>query len=145
MTRSLMRHHLPLIANITVVWAVLFAVAHAYWAAGGSAGMGHPADSAGAQLYIAFVAMLGLVGAAVAWARASHSHAHQRAAVLLARVAGAALLLGVLGGSLRWITGDSLDTSGIVITLYFLIGGVLYSMLGRADRAVAPAPKSSRS
>ena len=91
-----MRRHLPLIANITVVWAVLFAVVHAYWAAGGSAGVHHPADSAGAQLYIAFVAMLGLAGAAVASARASHSPAHQRAAVPLARVAGAALLLGVL-------------------------------------------------
>jgi hypothetical protein len=140
-----MHRHLPLIANITVVWAVLFAVVHAYWAAGGSVGADPPADSAGAQLYIAFVAMLGLVGAAVAWARASHSHAHQRAAEVLARVAGAALLLGVLVGSLRWIAGDSLDTSGIVITLYFLIGGVLYSMLGRTDRAAARAPTSSRS
>ena len=58
-----MRRRLPLIANITVVWAVLFAVVHAYWAAGGSAGVHHPADSAGAQVYIAFVAMLGLAAA----------------------------------------------------------------------------------
>jgi hypothetical protein len=144
MTRALIRRRLPLIANVTAVWAVLFAVVHAYWAAGGSAGADQPADSAGAQLYIAFVAMLGLIGAAVAWGRA-HSHAHQRATVLLARVAGAALLLGVLVGGLRWIAGDSLDTTGIVITLYFLIGGVLYSMLGRADRAAARAPESSRS
>lgn len=142
MTRSRLRRHLPLIANITVAWAVLFAVVHAYWAAGGSGlGAGHPANSAGAQVYIAFVAMLGLVGAAVAWARASASHAHQRAAALLARAAGAALLLGVLVGTVRWLTGDRLDASGTVITLYFLIGGVLFSMLGRTDRAAARAPR----
>jgi hypothetical protein len=59
--------NLARVARLTTVWGVIFAVAHAYWAAGGAAGMnGDPADVTGAQGYIAFIAALGLAGAAVA-------------------------------------------------------------------------------
>jgi hypothetical protein len=55
------------VGHVTAAWGVLFAVVHAYWAAGGAAGMnGEPADTLAVQSYIAFIAVLGLVGAAVA-------------------------------------------------------------------------------
>jgi hypothetical protein len=35
-----------LLSRLTIAWAVLFAIVHFYWAAGGSAGMnGEPADA----------------------------------------------------------------------------------------------------
>jgi hypothetical protein len=126
---------LPAISVATAAWGVLFAIVHAYWAAGGSAGMDEPADSVGAQLYIAFIALLGLAGAAVALARV-RTVAHRRATMLLARMGGAVLIFGVLLGSVRWIVGDgSPDVGGILITMYFLIGGVLLSALGRGPTA----------
>jgi hypothetical protein len=132
-----MRRSLPVISDVTAAWAVLFAIVHAYWAAGGSAGMDEPADSVGAQLYIAFIALLGLAGAAVALARV-RTLAHRRATMLLARVGGAVLIFGVLLGSVRWIVGDgSPDVGGSVITIYFLIGGLLFSALGRGRTARA--------
>ena len=56
-----------LMARVTVAWALLFAAVHAYWVAGGAAGMnGEPADTPAAQSYIALITLLGLLGAAVA-------------------------------------------------------------------------------
>ena len=46
--------NLARVAQLTTVWGVIFAVVHAYWVAGGAAGMnGDPADVTGAQGYIA--------------------------------------------------------------------------------------------
>ncbi|HEX6025363.1 MAG TPA: hypothetical protein VFZ00_25445 [Solirubrobacter sp.] len=108
----------------TVAWSIVFAVIHFYWAAGGSLGMnGRPADTAGEQIYIAFIAAIGLVAAVVA------HRGHRR----LARIGGAALLAGVAAGTVRWLAqGDIGDdgAGGVVITLYFLLGGVLFTVLG---------------
>ena len=113
------------IALATVVWGVVFAIVHFYWAAD------EPDLAAGA--YIAFIAVLGLGGAAVAYGFLSGRRS--RRLLLLARLGAAALLLGVVVGIGRWIADGSLDgdgATGIVITAYFLIGGVLYAQLSRA-------------
>jgi hypothetical protein len=135
---------LSLVAKLTVAWGVLFAIVHFYWAAGGTAlGNGNVSDAAG-QAYIAFIAAVGLLGAAV-----GHGFAHEwgarlgrRRLRLLARAGGAALLLGVVIGVGRWLgdggVGDD-GVSGVVITAYFLLGAVLFSALGW--RAPTPAPR----
>src|SRR5688500_13473029 len=94
------------VARVTVAWAVLFALVHFYWAAGGAVGMnGNPADTPAAQAYIAFIAVLGIAGAAVAHGRW--------------------LAQGGLGGD---------GAAGIAIAAYFLLGGVLFTALGKAQR-----------
>lgn len=122
---------MPLTNRITVIWAVVFAVVHAYWAAGGEAGMnGEPADTLGAQLYIAFIALVGLAAGAVAYQLGRRPH--DRALLMLARAGGAALLLGVVFGTARWIGDGGLNgdgAEGVAITLYFLLGGVLFTRL----------------
>jgi hypothetical protein len=122
---------MPLTNRMTVIWAALFAAVHAYWAAGGEVGMnGEPADTAGAQIYIAFIALLGLTGGAVAAGLAAQPN--HRTLLLLARAGGAALLLGVVVGTARWVGDGGLNgdgAQGIAITLYFLLGGVLFSRL----------------
>lgn len=124
------------VAQFTAIWGVLFAVVHAYWAAGGETGMnGDPADTPAAQSYIAFIAVLGLVGAAVAAGLGRGSH--RRVLIVLARAGGAALLVGVVFGTGRWLVDWSLDgdgAAGIVTTLYFLLGGLLFSTLGWTPR-----------
>lgn len=124
------------VGNATVLWGVIFAVVHFYWAAGGQAGFADKdAPSLGASLYIAFIATLGLVGAGVA-----HGLVHpwgtrvgRRALLRLARLASIALSLGVVVGVGSWLAAGSLEGDGlpgIVITAYFLLGGVLYALLG---------------
>jgi hypothetical protein len=117
------------IARITTAWGLLFAVAHFYWAVGGEVGMGDdPADTLAAQLYIGFIAVLGLVGAAVA---------QSRGLTLLKRTGAIALLLGVAFGTGKWLSSGTLEgdgAEGIAITLYFLLGGVLFSLLGWGER-----------
>ena len=86
-----------------------------------------------AGAYIAFIAVLGLGGAAVAYGFLSGRRS--RRLLLLARLGAAALLLGVVVGIGRWIAEGSLGgdgAGGIVITAYFLLGGVLYAQLARA-------------
>jgi hypothetical protein len=118
------------LAHLTAAWGILFAVLHAYWAAGGEAGMhGEPADTPGAQAYIGFIALVGLLGAGVARAAVDHPHP---AFTRLARLGGAALLLGVAIGTGRWLAHWSLGgdgAAGVAITLYFLLGGILFSVL----------------
>jgi hypothetical protein len=125
--------------QITIAWSALFAVVHIYWAAGGAAGMnGEPADTTGAQGYIAFIALLGILGGAVAFAL--DARPGDRRLILLARVGGAALLAGVVVGAGRWLADGGLDgdgAAGIATTLYFLLGGVLFTALAR--RAAPPA------
>src|SRR5215211_3772177 len=89
----LRRMNLARAAQLTTVWGVIFAVVHAYWAAGGAVGTnGDPADTPGAQSYIAFIAAVGLAGAAVAGGLARGSR--RRTLIMLSRAGGAALLLG---------------------------------------------------
>ena len=143
---SLGRITYSLIARVTGAWALLFAVVHAYWAAGGAAGMnGEPADAPGAQGYIAIITLLGLLGAAVANGLVPGSRGlfgHRRL-VLLARAGGGALLMGVVIGVSRWLVDGGLDgdgAAGVITTVYFLLGGVLFSLLGWAREA--PVPRS---
>jgi hypothetical protein len=121
------------VGQASVTWGVLFAVVHAYWAAGGEAGMADPADTVAAQAYIAFIAALGLVGAAVAQALVVGPR--RPALVVLARGGAVALLLGVVVGALRWLEDGGLGgdgVAGVAITLYFLLGGLLFARLGWA-------------
>jgi hypothetical protein len=72
----------------------------------------------------------------------------RRTLIILARTGGAALLLGVVFGAGRWLADWSLDgdgAAGVVITLYLLLGGFLFSAFGwggppsglRQERAAA--------
>ena len=111
------------LARITVAWGVVFALVHFYWAA--------IEPRLGAGLYIAFIAVLGLVSAVVAHRRLRR----------LALLGAAALLLGVLVGTARWIADGSLNgdgVEGVVITAYFLLGSVLFARLGMREQ---PAPR----
>jgi hypothetical protein len=130
------------LAWITTAWSALFAVVHAYWAAGGSAGMnGEPATTAGEQGYIAFIALLGAVAALVAH-RFLRAGPPPRRLTLVARTGGVVLLLGVALGVGRWLADGGLQgdgAAGVVITTYFLIGGLLFSMLGRPGDGAPPA------
>jgi hypothetical protein len=117
---------------VTVAWGVIFALVRFYWAGAGIAG----ADTPAARVYIAFIALIGLAGAAVAdglvhgWA----ARLGRRRLVLLARVGGAVLLLGVAVGVLRWLADGGLGddgVGGVVITAYVFLGAVLFSLLGR--------------
>jgi hypothetical protein len=68
------------------------------------------------------------------------SLAAERTHAVLARAGGAALLLGVVVGTSRWVADGSLagdGAAGIITTLYFLLGGVLYSVLGWSGRVTA--------
>jgi hypothetical protein len=122
----------------TSIWGVVFAVVHFYWAADGSIGTNGKTPSLAASLYIAFIAVLGLLGAVVAHGLSQRwGERLERRLVLLARVGGTALLAGVAGGVAPWIAAGSIgDNDGtsvaasVTITAYFLIGGLLFSTLG---------------
>jgi hypothetical protein len=130
--RFLRTTDLARVTQLTVGWGVIFAAVHAYWAAGGETGTnGDPADTVGVQIYIAVIALLGLVGAAVA--RGLARNRGRRLFILMARAGAAALLLGVVFGIGRWLADWSLDgdgATGIAITLYFLLGGLLFTAVG---------------
>jgi hypothetical protein len=114
------------IARMTTAWGLVFAVAHFYWAVG--------ADTLAAGLYIGFIAVLGLVGAAVA-----RLHEHGLHFTFLTRAGGIALLLGVAIGTGRWLAAGSLQgdgAEGIAITAYFLVGGILFTLLGWGERRI---------
>ena len=108
---------------------------------------GEPADSLGAQLYIGFIAVLGLASAGVA--RAAVDQARTARSTRLARLGGAALLLGVAIGAGRWLAQWSLEgdgAAGIATTLYFLFGGVLFtvSALGHRAQQLGRGPDRAR-
>ena len=125
-----------LLSRLTIAWAVLFAIVHFYWAAGGSAGMnGEPAEELGAQLYIGVIALVGLASGVIAYGLSRDPG--RRLLVRLARLGGAALLLGVAVGTARWIADAGLGgdgAAGVVTTLYFLVGGALFLTLSRTAR-----------
>jgi hypothetical protein len=134
---------------VTAVWGIVFAGFHFYWAAGGGAAYeGTP--SLGESLYIAFIAVLGLAGAAVAYGlyQPWGTRVGGRALRMLARFGGVILLLGVAFGVGRWIADGSLGddgANGVAITAYFLLGGLLFSALGwrRGAARQTPSPQAA--
>jgi hypothetical protein len=136
------------VSAATAAWGIVFAVVHFYWAAGGDGAIGDDGSGLAASLYIGFIAVLGLLSAAVArgldrpWgARIGYG----RLAVL-ARVGGVALLLGVVVGVGRWIGSGTLGddgAAGVAITAYFLLGAGLFAVLGWREatpaRSAGPA------
>jgi hypothetical protein len=124
------------VGDATAIWGVVFAAFHFYWAAGGTAlGVGEDRTSVAASLYIAAVAGLGLLAAAIAQGlhRPWGAAIGPRRLRLLARLGALALLLGVVIGVGRWIVAGSLGDDGVgglVITAYFLLGGALLAVLG---------------
>src|SRR4051794_8623074 len=83
---------------VTVTWSVVFAAVHFYWAAGGAFGMnGDPADTPGAQAYIGFIALLGVLGGPVAL-RLVRERAARRSGVSAAGAGERASLRCVLNG-----------------------------------------------
>ncbi|MFN8112616.1 MAG: hypothetical protein U0R51_05395 [Solirubrobacterales bacterium] len=136
------RQNLHRISVLTVAWGSIFAAVHAYWALGGDAALNETADSVAASLYIGFVALLGVAGAAVA--RGLDRPWGERFGIarlrLTARTGGAMLATGVVIGTVRWIVDGSLGdhaAAGIAITSYFLLGAILFLALGfgRASHA----------
>ena len=80
-----------------VAWGGVLAAVHFYWAAGGTAlNSGGPVDG-GAAAYIAFIAVLGVIGGLVglAIARAATRRIPRRPLLLLTRVAATLLLFSV--------------------------------------------------
>jgi hypothetical protein len=120
---------------VTALWGVVFAGFHFYWAAGGTLAHDPGGQSLGDSLYVGFIALLGLAGAAVAHGLSQSWGVRigRYRLRLLARVGGTLLILGVAVGVGRWITDGSLGddgADGVVITAYFLLGGLLFSALG---------------
>ena len=118
------------LARATVAWCGLFAVIHFYWAAGGTAGMGgEPAETTGRR------PTSRSSRSSDSSARASPPASSATPAAppfCVARAGGAALLLGVVVGTGRWVIDGSLNgdgASGVATTLYFLLGGVLFLRL----------------
>lgn len=114
-------------------WAVVFLVPHAYWAAGGSAGLdGRSMDGALAVINWAAIA-LSVVAAALAlalvrpWGRALPPR------LLWAGAWTAAVVLGLrgAGGLVQGLLGESTAFVAAFETL-FLIGGVLFGLAARA-------------
>jgi hypothetical protein len=120
----------------TAVWGIVFAAFHFYWAAGGSTAHDPAGQGLADSLYIGFIAVLGLTGTAVALGLYQPWGARigRRRLRLLARLGGALLVLGVAVGVGRWIADGSLGddgADGVLITAYFLLGGLLFSTLSR--------------
>jgi hypothetical protein len=123
------------LASITAIWGVVFAVVHVYWAAGGDAGMTDDVSGPGAAAYVALIAVLGLLGAAVALGldRPWGALVGRRRLRRLSRAGGIALLVGVAVGTGRWLAAGSLGddgANGVAITAYFLLGAALFAALG---------------
>jgi hypothetical protein len=141
------------LADATVAWSIAFALAHFYWAAGGDAGMTDDVSGAGAALYVGFVAVVGLAGAAVARGldRPWGARVGLRRLRTLALAGGTALFVGVVVGVGRWAADGSIGddgVAGVAITVYFLLGAVLFAALGLgtaeparvATRRTSPRP-----
>lgn len=133
---------------VTVVWGVVFALVHFYWAADGTIANDPSGQSLADSAYIAFIAVLGLLGALVAYGlyRRRDGRVGRRRLVLLARLGGVVLLLGVAGGVGRWIASASIGNdgaTGVVITAYFLLGGLLFSALGWRDASSGTAEEAA--
>jgi hypothetical protein len=123
------------VGAVTAVWGIVFAGFHIYWAAGGATAHDPSGQGLADSLYIGFIALLGLAGAAVAYGlyQPWGTRIGRRRLRTLARLGGILLLLGVAVGVGRWIAEGSIGddgADGVVITAYFLLGGVLFSALG---------------
>ena len=124
------------ISTPTVVWGVVFAIVHFFWAAGGEGGAGQETtEGVGVAIYIAFIGVLGLAGAAVAYGlgRFPAARIERMHLIGLARTGAIVLALGVVFGVGRWVADGSLGddgASGVVITAYFALGSALFAALG---------------
>ena len=133
-------------------WGGVFAAVHFYWAAGGTALSFSGSLDAGSAAYIAFIAVLGVIGGlvGVAIARAATRRIPRRPLLLLTRVGATLLLFGVAIAAIRLAAGTDNSwtehpSSTAAITLYFLAGGVLYARAARAvQRADTIAARQSR-
>ena len=130
------------VGAITAIWGIVFAVVHFYWAAGGGVAYDPGTLSLGESLYIGFIAVVGLFGAAVAHGlyRPWGARIGRGRLRVLARLGGVMLLLGVVFGVGSWVAAGSIGddgADGVVITAYFLLGGVLFSTLGWHRRYAA--------
>jgi hypothetical protein len=119
----------------TAVWGIVFAAVHVYWAADGTIGQDPTGYGLFDSLYIGFIALIGLASSAVALglSRPFGARVGRNRLRLLARVGGTMLSLGVVIGVAGWIAQASIGDdglSGVVITAYFLLGGVLFVALG---------------
>jgi hypothetical protein len=90
-----------------------------YWAVEGAG-----ADTQAAQIYVAFIAVLGLLGSAVAHDVAPSSNTAQPAR----RLASAP------GSPDSSLNGDGAE--GVAIAAYFLLGGALFSAVGWRRRPI---------
>jgi hypothetical protein len=138
---------------VTAVWGIVFAAFHFYWAAGGALAHDPGGQRLADSLYIGFIALLGLAGAAVAHGlyQSWGARVGRQRLRLLARLGGVLLILGVVVGVGRWIADGSLGddgADGVVITAYFLVGGALFLALGwlgevspRRDDANSATPR----
>jgi hypothetical protein len=133
----------------TALWGLVFAAFHFYWAAGGTTANDPDSQSLADSIYIAFIAFIGLVSAAVAhglyqpWG----DRIGRRRLRVLARVGGTLLFLGVAVGVGGWIAAGSIGddgADGVVITAYFLLGGLLFSALGWLGDVSARSGDTSR-
>jgi hypothetical protein len=129
---------------VTAAWGTVFAAFHFYWAAGGTIANDPGDQTLGVSLYIGFIALLGLVGAAVAlgmyqpWG----TRVGRKRLRVLARVGGTLLSIGVAVGVGRWLAEASIGNDGadgVVITAYFLLGGLLFSALGLLREELTPS------
>jgi hypothetical protein len=135
-----------ILAYAAAVWAVLFAIPHVYWAAGGDAGLGgHPMG--GVLLAIDFAAVvLAVVAAGVGLALA------QPVVPRLAIVGGwgASALLGLRGiagvvpGLLTLLTGHGdWPVFVAVFEVLFCTGGVLFALATLEARRAMPEPAAA--
>jgi len=133
-------------------WGGIFAAVHFYWAAGGTAASAGPATEAAdgwVAAYIAFIALLGIAGGTVGLAIARNGvlGVPRRVLFLLTRTGATVLLIGVGIAAIRVAAGtdegwQESPTATAAITVYFLVGGLLYALAARALRRsfVCPAP-----
>lgn len=145
---------------LVVVWSLVFAALHVYWAVGGRAGLGPDAAEADAALartpffiYNLAAAGLALGGAAIAvvLARGRPGWRVRRHLLLAATVAGTVLLVrGAVGLSLLGVSvlGGTFDpqTPAVLLTIepWFLAGGLAFTGMVVTQRRLPHGAESTR-
>jgi hypothetical protein len=141
------RRHL---AHAAAVWAVLFAVPHAYWAFGGDAGLGGHAMG-GVLLAIDFAAIVlavVAVGVGVALGRPRVPQLAIAGGWVASVLLGVRGLAGVIPGLLTLLTGQGdWPVLVAVFEVLFCTGGLLFALATaeaqRSMAVIATAPRTS--